>query len=246
MTTNGSAATLEICASSIQSVLNANKAGAHRIELCSNLEQGGITPSYGLIKQAVLQSEIPINVLIRPRAGNFVYDEDEIRIMFEDIQMCKQLGCYGVVVGVLTETNAIDTKCLRELVTHAHPLPVTFHRAFEDCNDKTRALEDIIAAGCTRVLTSGGVSSAEQGIDVLRDLVKLAACRIEIMPGAGVVPANVAKIVEYTGAREIHASAKSVSTRHRSHAKSRFDIDIWETDTDLVESLLKELQTVTK
>lgn len=235
---------LEICASSIHSVINANEAGAHRIELCSNLEQGGITPSYGTIKRAVLRSKIPIHVLIRPRAGNFVYDTDELRIMIEDTQICKQLGCHGIVVGVLTEANTVDIWAMRELVTHAHPLPVTFHRAFDDCDDKARALEDVIASGCSRILTSGGCATAEEGIDILQRLVRMAAGRIAIMPGAGVGPANVAEIVELTGVTEIHASAKMTSTRHNSQQGSRFDTDIWETNRDVVESLLRELKTV--
>lgn len=235
---------LEVCASSIHSVLNANKAGAHRIELCSNLEQGGITPSYGTIQRALFCSQIPVNVLIRPRAGNFVYDHDEINIMVEDIEMCKKLGCHGVVIGVLTDANLIDIPTTRELVARAHPLQVTFHRAFDDCTDKVGALEDIIATGCTRILTSGGCATAEAGIDMLRRLVSMAAGRIHIMPGAGVDPANVTKIVESTGVTEVHASAKVVSTRHLGHARSQFETNIWETDPYTVMSLLKELGSV--
>lgn len=235
---------LEICASSIQSVINADKAGAHRIELCSNLEQGGITPSYGTIQRALLRSKTPIYVLIRPRAGNFVYDNDEIRIMVEDIKACKQLGCHGIVVGVLTAANTVDIWRMQELVTHAHPLPVTFHRAFDDCEDRARALEDVIASGCTRILTSGGAETAEEGIEVLKELVKMAAGRVLIMPGAGVTVANVAEIVELTGVTDVHASAKVVSTYHDEDAVSRFDVDLWETDREIVASLLRELKEV--
>lgn len=242
--TTDQAISLEICASSIQSLINANKAGAHRVELCSNLEQGGITPSYGTIKRALLLSKIPVYVLIRPRAGNFVYDTDEVRIMVEDIEMCKQLGCHGIVVGILTSANTVDIWRMRQLITHAHPLPVTFHRAFDDCDDRVRALEDVIASGCTRILTSGGAETAEEGIESLKELVQMASGRILIMPGAGVSLANIAEIVELTGVTDIHASAKVISAAHEDDAASRFDADVWKTDRDTVESLLKELKKV--
>lgn len=234
--------TLEICTSSIQSVLNANAAGAHRIELCSNLEQGGITPSYGTIKHALLRSKIPIHVLVRPRAGNFVYSSDEIDIMVEDIKMCKQLNCHGIVVGVLTVANTVDISAMQELVKHADPLPVTFHRAFDDCEDKFQALEDVIACGCAGILTSGGCETAEEGISILKELVEIAADRIKIMPGAGVSPANVARIVESTGVKEIHASAKALLSSHERNIHSRFNADIWETDERVVKLLLKRLE----
>lgn len=237
---------LEICANSIQSVLSANEAGAHRIELCSNLEQGGITPSNGLVQLALQRSKIPINVLIRPRAGNFVYDSDEIDIMMKDVEICKQLGCHGVVVGVLTDNKFVDLERMRALVAHAHPLPVTFHRAFDDCNNQTQALEDIIASGCTRILTSGGGSTAEAGTERLRELVRMAAGRIAIMPGAGVEPANIAKIIESTGVTEIHASAKTVLSQRRVDVGSLFDVKVWQTDPDIVRSLLQELKVVVR
>lgn len=242
--TGKSSLTLEICANSIQSVRNAIEAGAHRVELCSNLEQGGITPSYGLIKRALLCSKIPVHVLIRPRAGNFVYDSDEIDLMIEDIVMCKQLGCHGIVTGVLTAANTVDTKRMHQLMTHAAPLSVTFHRAFDDCKDKTKALEDIVALGCTRILTSGGRETAEDGISVLKELVLSATGRIQIMAGAGVGPENTANIIELTGVTEIHASAKALSRQHEKIVHSRFHVDVWETDPFVVASLLKQLKDV--
>jgi copper homeostasis protein len=229
--------TLEICANSVQSALAAEAGGAHRIELCQNLEQGGITPSYGLIRQVRALLRIPVFVLIRPRPGDFVYDANELAIMRADVQACRELGCDGVVLGALTPAGRIDVPSCRELVALAQPLPVTFHRAFDDCSDLAQALEDVIATGCQRLLTSGGQPTAEAGQAQLAALVQQAAGRLRLMPGAGISPANLAALAARTGAWDFHASARrqlppSPHTRLPEFAAAR-----WETDAATVAAL---------
>ncbi|MGI4883956.1 MAG: copper homeostasis protein CutC [Janthinobacterium lividum] len=199
---------LEICAASLPSALAAQAGGAQRIELCQNLEQGGTTPSYGLIKAVRARLHIPVFVLIRPRPGGFKYSADELAIMQTDIETCRALGCAGVVLGVLDATSRVDVAACRALIAAAGPLAVTFHRAFDACPDQPGALEDIIALGCQRVLTSGGQPTAEAGQAQLAALVAQAAGRVRIMPGAGIAAANVQALAARTGALEFHASAK--------------------------------------
>ena len=200
--------TLEICAASLPSALAAQAGGAHRIELCQNLEQGGITPSYGLIRETLAQLSIPVFVLIRPRSGGFVYSADELAIMRADIAMCLQLGCAGVVLGALDAEGRVHSAQCRALINGVGAMQVTFHRAFDACTDQARALEDIIALGCQRVLTSGGQATAEAGQGQLAALVAQAAGRIAIMPGAGISAANIQTLAARTGAQEFHASSK--------------------------------------
>ena len=154
---------LEICAGSVQSAVAAQAGGAHRIELCQNLEQGGITPSYSLIKLVLQRLTIPVFVLIRPRPRHFHYDTDEQAIMATDITKCRELGCAGVVLGALDEAGNVDLACCRALIAAAGPLQITFHRAFDVYQDQARALEEIIGLGCHRVLTSGVRASAPAG-----------------------------------------------------------------------------------
>ena len=217
---------LEICTNSIHSALAAKAGGANRIELCQDLEHGGITPSYGLIK--AVQASIggmDLFVLIRPRPGNFVYDDHEFEIMRRDIELCRDLGCNGVVLGVLDETGRVDLKRCKELVDLARPMQVTFHRAFDDCQNQERALEQVIEMGCERVLTSGGQASAIDGIEQIARLVKqakgealsdfrgmsvelMSPGRIIIMPGAGITSYEVRRLLDEAGVKEVHASAK--------------------------------------
>jgi len=199
---------LEICANSYQSVLNAQKAGAHRIELCSELSIGGITPSYGLLKLVVDSFSIPVFVLIRPRGGNFNYSNEEFEIMKQDIQLCKSLGCNGIVSGVLTEDNIIDIKRTQELVELSKPLKFTFHRAFDCVKNPNKALEQLINLGVDRVLTSGQATSAEQGLFLLKELNKISNGRITILAGGGISAKNVINFKD-AGFNEIHASASS-------------------------------------
>ncbi|MDL2221467.1 copper homeostasis protein CutC [Parabacteroides sp. OttesenSCG-928-N08] len=202
---------IEICANSAQSCLEAEKGGATRVELCAAIPEGGTTPSYGEIKTAqAVTSSIDINVIIRPRGGDFLYTPLEIESMLYDIALCKELGVYGVVVGCLTAEGDVDVELLHRLVEAARPLSVTFHRAFDVCRDPFVALEQLIEAGCDRLLTSGQQSDAVKGIPLIRELVERAADRIIIMPGCGVREGNIARIEAETGAKEFHTSARRV------------------------------------
>ena len=231
---------LEICAASLTSALAAQAGGAHRIELCQNLEQGGITPSYGLLRQVLAQVSLPVFGLIRPRPGGFVYSADELAIMKDDIAACRELGCAGVVLGALDAASRVDLAACRELIGAAGNMEITFHRAFDACPDQTQALEDVIALGCQRVLTSGGQATAEAGQAQLAALVTQAAGRIRIMPGAGVSAGNVRALATSTGAREFHASAKR--TVPPELAAGLFAAARWETDAALVAALMAELR----
>ena len=202
---------IEICANSAQSCVEAEMGGASRVELCAGIPEGGTTPSYGEIKTAqALTSTIDINVIIRPRGGDFLYTEAEVEAMLLDIELCNQLGVHGVVFGCLTSEGDIDVPLMRRLIEAAKPLSVTCHRAFDVCRDPFAALEQLIELGCDRILTSGQQSTAEKGIPLLKQLVERAGQRIIIMPGCGVREGNIARIEAETGAREFHTSARSV------------------------------------
>lgn len=197
---------LEICANSYQSAKNAQDAGAHRIELCQELSVGGITPSYGLLKQVIQNLSIKTYVLIRPRSGNFVYSEDEFKVIKTNIQICKDLGCHGIVSGVLNRDNTIDISRTKELVELSKPLPFTFHRAFDEVVNPKDTLEQLINLGVERVLTSGQKSSAEEGLSLLKELHEIANGRIIILAGGGINSQNAVKFKQ-AGLKEIHASA---------------------------------------
>lgn len=225
---------VEICCGSIQSAVNAHRAGAKRIELCQNLIEGGTTPSYATIKQCVAMG-LNVFVLIRPRPGNFVYNEFEVENMLEDVRMCKTLGVAGIVVGFLHSNGDIDKALTQRFVQEAHPIPVTFHRAFDRCAHWTQALEDVIACGCRRILTSGCHSTAIEGKDTLKALVKQAGKRITILAGSGVVANNVQELVEHTGVQEVHGSCKV-------HLPDNYD----ETDEQSVRDLLQQVNHLEK
>lgn len=202
---------IEICANSAQSCVEAEAGGAKRVELCAGIPEGGTTPSYGEIRMAQrLTSKIDINVIIRPRGGDFLYTEAEIGSMLLDIELCKQLGVHGVVFGCLTKEGDIDVPLMRRLIETAAPLSVTCHRAFDVCRDPFRAMEKLIDLGCDRILTSGQQSDAVKGIPMIKQLVERADDRIIIMPGCGVREENIALIEQETGAKEFHTSARSV------------------------------------
>lgn len=200
--------TLEICAGDIESAIAARDGGAQRIELCSALGEGGITPSAGMAAEAALLG-IKVHALIRPRGGDFLYSDAEVRTMVTDIKIFKQLGIDGVVIGCLTPNGNIDLNACSKLIDAAQDMSVTFHRAFDRCRNPQQALEEIISLGCNRLLTSGQAPTALLGKDTIRDLVKQANGRITIMPGCGVNATNAAEILSYTGASEIHASAST-------------------------------------
>lgn len=200
---------LEVCVGSSESLDAAYAGGADRVELCAELEVDGLTPSAELIRKAVALEGLRVHVLIRSRAGNFVYSKEEISLMEKQIHMARACGANGVVFGALTPDGEIDMNACIRWKQAAEGMSVTFHRAFDCCADPLRALEQIISLGCDRLLTSGQQSSAFDGISLLRTLVEQAAGRIIIMPGAGVNPDNAAEIILRTGAPEIHASART-------------------------------------
>lgn len=200
---------LELIAFTIQSCIEAQAAGAHRIELCDNPGEGGTTPSYGFIKQARKNVNIHLFPIIRPRGGDFLYNDAEFEVMKYDVNLCKQLGCDGVVIGILTADGMVDKTRCKELVDLAYPMGVTFHRAFDRTNDLQQALEDVIEIGCERILTSGGFPNAMDGADVIKLLVEQAADRIIIMPGSGVRSDNLLDLMQKTGATEFHSSART-------------------------------------
>lgn len=201
----------EVCANSITSALAAQKGGAVRIELCDNLIEGGTTPSAGQITMARKLLHIKLYVLIRPRGADFLYSDVEFETMLADVRHCIEAGCDGIVTGLLKADGTIDIERSTELVRLAKQwgLGATFHRAFDMCVDQSKALEDIIEMGYERVLTSGGKSTALEGARHIADLIKQAAGRITIMPGSGITEINVADLVNFTGATEIHGSAQA-------------------------------------
>ena len=199
---------LEICANSVASCLEAQKGGAWRVELCAAIPEGGTTPSYGDIALARELLQIKLHVIIRPRGGDFLYSPLEHRIMLKDIENAHRLGADGVVIGCLTPEGEVDMARNRELMNAAAGMSVTFHRAFDMCRDPYDSLERIIELGCDRLLTSGQQPRAEDGIELLHELVGKAGDRIIIMPGSGVNANNIAKLAKETGAREFHLSAR--------------------------------------
>lgn len=206
---------IEICCGDIESVIAAANGGADRIELCSALSEGGLTPSAGLIAQAIRYG-IPVNVLIRPRRGDFLYSEAEADIMAHDIRTAASLGANGVVVGALNADGSIDSETCQSLISIAknHGLEITFHRAFDMCADPYTALETIIALGADRILTSGLATTALEGAETLRKLHEISRDRIIIMAGCGVTPENISDILKRADVREVHASAKmSIGSR---------------------------------
>lgn len=213
---------LEVCCADIESVWAAKEGGAHRIELCEALELDGLTPSEELIRQTIATG-MPVQVLIRVREGNFVYSSEEVETMAASIRLAKELGAHGVVIGALTPEGQIDKPAIARMMEEAEGMSVTFHRAFDVCRDPLQALEDIIALGCHRLLTSGQQHSAFAGIPLLRQLTTQAAGRIIIMPGAGVNPQNAMHILTETGATEIHGSL-----RRNGHTDARMVRDVVE------------------
>jgi len=207
MMQKGLSYTLEIIAFCIEACQVAAANGADRIELCDNPGDGGTTPSAGMIRAAVSSTPVPVFPIIRPRGGDFLYSDLEFRIMMDDVACCRDAGCQGVVLGLLRADGRVDIERTARLVERAGPMAVTFHRAFDRVADPFGSLEDVIAAGCRRILTSGCRPSASAGIAVLAELQLRARGRILIMPGAGIRADNIARIAEATGVTELHSSA---------------------------------------
>lgn len=198
----------EICANSVSSCRAAEEGGADRVELCAGIPEGGTTPSYGMIKTARQAISIGLNVIIRPRGGDFRYSEEEIQEMICDIETAIALGADGLVFGCLTPEGEVDMESMKRLMKAAGDTPVTFHRAFDHTRDPFKALEDIIELGCVRILTSGCRPTATEGVELIAELTERASDRIIIMPGCGVNEGNIAETARLSSAREFHFSAR--------------------------------------
>jgi copper homeostasis protein len=199
---------LEICAGNLQSALAAQEGGAHRIELCAALDTGGLTPSLGLIRAVRRHLSIRVNMLIRPREGDFCYDDTELAVMLDDIRLCREAGADGVAIGALNAENRLDVPKMQAMIQAAAGMDITCHRAFDFTPDPVEALDTLVALGIPRVLTSGQATSAFEGRFLLKNLVEHAAGRISIMPGAGLSARNIREMAKTTGAQEFHLSAK--------------------------------------
>jgi copper homeostasis protein len=209
---------LEVCIDSVESAIAAQRGGAQRVELCSDLLEGGITPGAGLIATVRARIDIGLFIMVRPRGGDFCYTDLEFEVMQQEIRHAQLLGADGIVLGLLDDDGLVDIARTRQLVELASPLAVTFHRAIDMTPSLSAALEDVIATGATRILTSGGAPNASAGVHPITHMVEAAEGRIAIMPGGGITPHNVAAIAQETGAAEFHSSAR---TAHPSPMRFR-------------------------
>jgi copper homeostasis protein len=199
---------IEIATSDFETTRSAVEGGADRIELCANLAEGGTTPSYGTIIQCREAFAVQLFPIIRPRGGDFLYTEEEYSIMLKEVKLCRQLGCDGVVIGLLNSNGSIDLERTAMLVEAAYPLGVTFHRAFDRCSNPFEALEQLVEIGCERILTSGQKPAAPDGIELIAELNRMSGDRITIMPGSGVRKENIKMLAEKTGCTEFHSSLR--------------------------------------
>ncbi|MFT4434086.1 copper homeostasis protein CutC [Caballeronia sp. 15715] len=237
---------LEVCAGSVISCIAAQEGGADRVEFCDNLLEGGTTPSYGSVSSARDKLSIQLNVIIRPRGGDFLYTDVEFDVMERDIIACKRLGVEGVVIGLLTADGDIDVPRTKHLVELAAPMPVTFHRAFDVARDPLKALEDITATGCTRLLTSGQEANALEGALLISKLREAAGKRLTVMPGAGVRLNNIAQLIDETGCVEYHTSGRAPFASGMRYRNERVKMGgpgqdeyaIVETSADLVKQII--------
>jgi len=238
---------LEICAFNLTSALAAQEAGADRIEFCAGPEEGGTTQSAGAIRTARETLRIPLYPIIRPRGGDFLYSDEEFRSMIRDIEYCKQVGCNGVVFGILCPDGSVDRARSARLVEVAYPLGVTFHRAFDWCSNPFEAMETIIGIGCERMLTSGQRPKALEGVEMIDQLVREADDRIVIMPGSGVRSANIVELAEKTGASEFHTSARVLKASAMSfvNAAMKESQDSVIVDPDEVRKIKEQLDALT-
>jgi copper homeostasis protein len=237
---------LEIIGFNIESCRVAQAAGANRIELCDNPMEGGSTPSYGFIKAARKLLEIELYTIIHPRGGDFLYSDADFDIIKTDVQLCRQLGCDGVVVGMLKADGSIDKKRITQLVELAYPMGVTFHRAFDRCSNPFEALEHVIDTGCERILTSGQHEMAIGGTALISDLVKQAGERIIIMPGSGVRSSNIVELAKKTCATEFHTSARTWVSSKMEHTNTTMNEQLRSVtvDEDEVRKLIHNLSAI--
>ncbi len=243
---------LEVCATSLQSALNAQEGGAQRVELCDNLYEGGTTPGPGTIQLTREKLHIRLNVMIRPRGGDFLYSDTEFEIIKKDILFCKATGCDGVVFGFLNADGTINTKRTSEAVEIARPMSVTFHRAFDMTKDPFEALELLIDTGVDRILTAGQKNKAPDGQALIAELVKKAGDRVIIMPGAGINEDNITALLHATGAKEFHLTG-----HHRIESRMKYkktgifmgslpqipEYSITETDTIKIKNITKLIES---
>ncbi len=236
---------LEIAVFNIQSAIMAAEAGASRLELCENPAEGGTTPSYGTLKTVREKISIPVFPIIRPRGGDFLYGDEEFEVMKKDILLCKQLGFEGAVIGLLNSDGTVDKKRTTTLVELAYPLEITFHRAFDRAINPLQALEDIITCGCQRILTSGQTPSAYNGKKLIKQLIEQADERIIIMPGSGVRSNNIAALAAYTGATELHSSARKILASKMQFIQSTMEEKLENiiVDVEEIKMMKKELST---
>lgn len=241
---------LEICVTSVESALLAEQAGADRIELCDGLDDGGKTPSYGLIKSLKEKIKIPVHVMIRPRAGDFFYNDDEFEIMMHDIKTAKQLHADGVAFGVLTQDGAVDVERTKQLIEIAAPMKVAFHRAFDMTVDPFESLDDLIECGIDCVLTSGHRNTALEGAEQIFRLQQRANNKIEIMAGSGVTDKTIVALATKTKVKSFHASAKKIvgskmffKNRNVTLTSSKqiSDYDLLTVDVEMIKAMKEKL-----
>ena len=225
---------IELCAASIEAIEIARKLNIDRIELCQDLEQGGLTPSAGMIQYAI-SKEIETHVLIRPRAGGFNYSEMELEVILNDILIAKKLGAKGIVVGVLQANFELDIPALQKIKAVSEGLELTFHRAFDESIDWKKSIDALVDLGFNRILTSGFASNVEIGMDILKQMTEYAKDRIEIMPGGGVSAANVNKLISYILPAGIHFSG---TTKQILDEDSNFSETILKVDKNKVKRIL--------
>jgi len=225
---------LEICVETLATAQAAERGGADRIELCENLAVGGVTASVDLVRAVRGAVRLPIFAMIRPRGGDFVYSEEEFTQMARDLACVKACGVDGLVFGLLHADRRVDVRRTKQLVELASPLPVTFHRAFDEVPDPLAAMEDVVAIGCARILTSGGKPSAEEGSPTISDLVKRAGDRIGILPGGGINAENIERVARRTSAREFHSGLSSAVPYPQSNAAA------FEAEVQKVAEVLRE------
>jgi copper homeostasis protein len=235
---------LEIAVFSVEAALAAIEAGADRIEFCENPLEGGTTPSFGSLSTLITLTSKPVFPIIRPRGGDFLYTKNEFKVMRSDVLMAKKLDYPGIVIGLLNQDGSIDVERTKRLVDLASPMEVSFHRAFDRCIDPFKALEDIIATGCKRILTSGQVPNAADAQVFLKKLIEQAGDRIIIMPGSGVRSNNIKEIIQSTGAKEIHSSARKMLPTQMLYAKDSMNENLQATGVDLeeIKKMLEQLQ----
>lgn len=239
---------VEVCATSINSAIAADRAGAHRIELCDNISEGGTTPSAGLIKMCVNKLSLETWVMIRPRGGDFLYSDVEFDVMKEDTLIAKELGADGIVTGILNKDGKVDIVRMNELTELADPMPVAFHRAIDMCSDPFDALEKLMAIGVVRVLTSGLKNKAEDGISLINRLFDFAAGRIEIMAGSGINRGNIDSFLHKAKLDAVHLTGRSTTFSKMDYKPSNvilnsfgheYDFQSMDSDREIIESIVR-------